>query len=220
MSHHSRIDPDHQQQQPADAEARITTDPSDPLLPENALVPVGERADGWTPERQRAFIEALANHGSVRSAALSVGMSPQSAYRLRRRADAAAFDAAWEAALERVMDHLVTTAMDRALNGTLRTRWYRGEVVAEETVHSDRLLLYMLGRGRDLLRRKAERAAFASNWEGALEQVGEDVAPAEEVSRWFLRRNGMATGPPTVRRRRAFAASRMVSQAIRTIGAT
>jgi hypothetical protein len=39
----------------------------------------------WTPAKARAFIEALLQHGKVATAARSVGMTPQSAYRLRDR---------------------------------------------------------------------------------------------------------------------------------------
>ncbi len=46
------------------------------------------------PARQRAFLEVLADTGSVTAAAQAVGMARASAHRLRRRADARAFDAA------------------------------------------------------------------------------------------------------------------------------
>ena len=34
-----------------------------------------QRADGWTPERQRAFIAALSTTGSKRQAAQAIGMA-------------------------------------------------------------------------------------------------------------------------------------------------
>lgn len=40
-----------------------------PPIPEFAPVPRKYRHDGWTPERQKAFIEALADCGSVTRAA-------------------------------------------------------------------------------------------------------------------------------------------------------
>jgi hypothetical protein len=45
-------------------------------------VPVKPRRDGWTPERQLAFILRLALLGGVAAAAKAVGMSRESAYRL------------------------------------------------------------------------------------------------------------------------------------------
>lgn len=43
-----------------------------PPLPEFTPVPSKPRHDGWTPERQKAFIEALADTGSVSRAAAMV----------------------------------------------------------------------------------------------------------------------------------------------------
>ncbi|MHA6723735.1 hypothetical protein [Sphingomonas sp. RS2018] len=75
------------------------TDSPDPI----AFAPVATastRHDGWTSDRQRAFIAALSEHGGVADAARSVGMTPQSANRLRRRPDATDFGKAWDAARE------------------------------------------------------------------------------------------------------------------------
>jgi hypothetical protein len=57
-------------------------------------VAVAPRADGWTPEKQAALIEALAETSCVTTAAARVGMSGESAYRLRARPDAETFRAA------------------------------------------------------------------------------------------------------------------------------
>lgn len=71
-----------------------------PPLPDFAPVPRKYRHDGWTPERQKAFIEALADTGSVSRAAAMVNMSSEGAYALRRHQDAEGFRRAWEAALD------------------------------------------------------------------------------------------------------------------------
>ncbi|MFO6447532.1 hypothetical protein ACLBKU_10345 [Erythrobacter sp. NE805] len=69
-------------------------------LPAFAPVPrKSARHDGWTPERQRGFIEALADTGSVEAAARAVDMSTEGAYQLRRQPGAEGFRAAWQAAL-------------------------------------------------------------------------------------------------------------------------
>lgn len=52
----------------------------------------------WTRDKMVAFLRALARSGSVRAAAAAVGMSRQSAYRLRARLGAG-FAAAWDAGL-------------------------------------------------------------------------------------------------------------------------
>jgi hypothetical protein len=62
-------------------------------------VPVKARHDGWTPARQRAFIEALAATRCVVRACKAVGMSTVTAYALRKRAGAQSFAAAWDTAL-------------------------------------------------------------------------------------------------------------------------
>src|SRR5690606_10043615 len=75
------------------------------------------RHDGWTPERQLGFIEALADTGSVKSAAHAVNMTPEGAYHLRRHPQAEEFRKAWEAALALGVQKIEDVAMDRALNG-------------------------------------------------------------------------------------------------------
>ena len=76
------------------------------------------RKDGWSPDKQRAFIEALADSGSVATAAQCVGMSESSAYRLRRAPGAEAFDRAWSAAIDAASKKLLDAAFERALVGT------------------------------------------------------------------------------------------------------
>jgi len=67
---------------------------------ETALpVPLRRRVDGWTPERQRTFLAALAKTRSVTRAVRAVGLSASGAYRLRDHAGAADFAAAWDEAL-------------------------------------------------------------------------------------------------------------------------
>jgi hypothetical protein len=61
-------------------------------------VPVRTRRDGWTPERQRRYVLALFETGHMGRAARAVGMTEQSAARLRRRPDAGPFARACEAA--------------------------------------------------------------------------------------------------------------------------
>ena len=56
------------------------------------------RRDGWTAERQLAFLRALARTRSVSRAAAAAGMSRESAYRLRTRPAGALF-AAWDRTL-------------------------------------------------------------------------------------------------------------------------
>jgi hypothetical protein len=57
------------------------------------------RKDGWTPERQLRFLDALAHTRSATKAAASAGMSRESAYRLRSRGGGL-FALLWDRALE------------------------------------------------------------------------------------------------------------------------
>ena len=67
-------------------------------------VPLKARHDGWTPARQRHFIDRLAATKSVARACREVGMSSVTAYALRRRPGAESFAAAWDEALAFVPD--------------------------------------------------------------------------------------------------------------------
>ena len=56
-----------------------------PPIPEFTPEPRNNRHDGWTPERQKAFIEALADCGSVtRRPMAQVNMAQANCYTLRR----------------------------------------------------------------------------------------------------------------------------------------
>ena len=102
------------------------------------------RHDGWTAERQRAFIEALADTGSVRTAANMVNISPESAYALRRHPQAAPFRAAWEAALGLGVQRLKDEAFDRAINGQLEPVFAGGRLMGYRRRKNDRLLMFVL----------------------------------------------------------------------------
>jgi hypothetical protein len=102
------------------------------------------RHDGWTPERTRAFLDALADCGSVRAAAAHVGLSVQSAYRQRRAPGAKLFRESWDAALEAAFHALTDVAMDRAINGVEKPYYYQGELIATHRVYSDQLLMFMM----------------------------------------------------------------------------
>jgi hypothetical protein len=70
-----------------------------PRIPAFHAVPVRIRKDGWTPLKQAEFIGHLAETRCVATAARAVGMRRETAYRLRSRAGAESFCAAWDAAL-------------------------------------------------------------------------------------------------------------------------
>lgn len=103
------------------------------------------RKDGWSPDKQRAFIEALADGGSVATAARAVDMSESSAYRLRRSPGAEAFDRAWSAAVDAASKKLIDAAFERALVGSEEPVFDReGNRVGRRFRQSDRLLMFLL----------------------------------------------------------------------------
>lgn len=118
---------------------------TNPNLPIN-FEPVQLRArhDGWTAEKQIAFIEALAETACVEEACRRVGMSDSSAYQLRRRPAGAAFRQAWDAALDYALHRLEQAALSRALNGVPRPVFYQGEQVGEWREYDERLTMFLL----------------------------------------------------------------------------
>jgi len=58
------------------------------------------RRDGWTPQRQLAFLDTLARTHCIAKAARAAGMSRESAYRLRAREPNGLIAAAWARALK------------------------------------------------------------------------------------------------------------------------
>lgn len=106
------------------------------------------RHDGWSPARQRVFIEQLARIGLVSAAARAVGMSAKSAYALRKRPGAESFAGAWDEAVGIGRFIAECAAIDRALEGEVRPIFYKGRRVGERIIHDNRLLIAVL-RSRD-----------------------------------------------------------------------
>ncbi|MEQ8773112.1 MAG: hypothetical protein RIC51_09800 [Erythrobacter sp.] len=137
-------------------------------LPDFAPVPrKNQRHDGWTPQRQRAFIEALADTGSVAAACKAVDMSTVGAYYLRRQPGAESFRKAWAAALDLGVERLEDVTKDRALNGDEEEYFSDAKLVAKRKRYNDRLLMFMLrNRAPD---RFAEGGAKGLNAVGKME---------------------------------------------------
>ncbi len=129
-------EPEHDQRQDPPRERHIAQLPPVPRQT--------SRHDGWTPERQRRFIEALADTGSVEAAARAVNMSSVGAYLLRRHPEAKSFRKAWEAALALGVQRIEDVAMERALNGVEVPVYAYGKIIGTRRVYNDRLLMFML----------------------------------------------------------------------------
>ena len=114
-------------------------------------VPLRSRRDGWTPERQRAFIVRVAEGMPCSGAARAVGLSRQTLYALLRRPEAASFAAAREEAMRRA-----ARARQASRPGNRRTRaalegieipvTYRGRIVGTQIRHDNRQLVHLLNQ--------------------------------------------------------------------------
>lgn len=110
----------------------------DPAEFEWRPVPRRPRADGWTPDVQRTFIEQLADTGLVSAACQAVDMSVQSAYPLRRAR-------AWDAAVSAAADRLIDLAFQRAIEGEEVPCYDRDGVrIGVKVRYNDRLLMHLL----------------------------------------------------------------------------
>jgi len=101
-----------------------------PVLPAFAPVPrKTNRHDGWTPERQKAFIEALADTGCVTRSARMVNMAQANCYALRRAPGAEGFRRAWDAALDFGLARIKDLAFERAIEGQLVPVFVAGKLM-------------------------------------------------------------------------------------------
>jgi hypothetical protein len=109
--------------------------------PEDALppflyftpVPVKPRHDGWSHAVQLRFVLAIARGAGVDEAARSVGRARVGAYRLRRRAGAESFAAAWDSAAAFAQDARYAAHARRTAGSSIETllvpRYYRGRLI-------------------------------------------------------------------------------------------
>lgn len=131
-----------------------------PDLP--AFTPAAPRArrDGWTAERQRAFIAALGELRSPTRAAAMVGMTREGAYALRRRPDAAGFAAAWDEAISRPSPESgKPSAYRRGVEGVVVPYFYGGLQRGEYRRYDDRALCNLLCRAIRASARRSPRSA-------------------------------------------------------------
>jgi hypothetical protein len=137
------------------------------------------RKDGWTPQRQVDFIAALAHTGCVEQAALEVGMSARSCFRLRAAPGAESFAQAWDTALQHAAHRLLDLAFDRAVRGTDEPVFDRdGHVVGRRFRQNDRLLMFLLRAYMPERFRHAHR-----DWRAPDEALPPAAAPIDEALR-------------------------------------
>ena len=140
--------------------ADVPPDPGDTLLGFAPYVHKAPRRNSITPDRQRAFIAALAATGIVTQAARQIGASLEALYKLRHLPGAEGFSAAWELAIDRGIARLEDCALERAIEGEERVLLRGGEVIARWRRHDTQLLMFLL-RQRRGKRWNSEGAHFA-----------------------------------------------------------
>jgi hypothetical protein len=117
------------------------------------------RHDGWTPERQVAFLEALAACGVVMDACKQAGLSAQSAYAFRNRRSGRAFGTAWDAVLiHRARGRLSDELLSRSINGCIEAIHQNGEITGERHRFDNRLSMAVLTRLDRLAEKEGHRA--------------------------------------------------------------
>lgn len=147
-----------------------------PAVPPQAPLPSVPKGDRWTKARMAEFLRVLAASQCVAAAARAVGMSRQSAYRLRNRLKGEPFDIAWEAAFQHGYDALHQAALERALHGVEEPVFHAGEQVGTRRRFDERLTVFLLSRrnavGAQRLSRYGAAAEFWSDrWEKMLDMV-------------------------------------------------
>lgn len=159
----------------------------EPWEPDDASIVGSRRADGWTCDRQRTFLAALAEGATVDAAAKLVGLSTSSAYAFRQRAHGAAFALGWHAALLLQRQKLADTLTARAFDGQVDTYTRADGTQVTRHRHDNRLGLALLTRldrvaaaGEAEDRHGEAQAAriVAGEWQAYLDLVAADAAPA------------------------------------------
>ena len=132
--------------------------------------------DRWNKPKMAAFLRELAACHSVVAAARSVGMSRQSAYRLRARLKGEPFDLGWETAFQHSYDALHQAALERALHGIPVPVFFNGEQIGTRQHYDERLTCFLLaarnrGGSQQLGRYRAAADFYAQRWDELLEHV-------------------------------------------------
>jgi hypothetical protein len=156
---------------PEETEALEEVGGVEPLPP-----PYVEPDDRWTKWKMARFLRELAATHSVTVAARKVGMSRQSAYKLRSRLKGQPFDVAWEAAFRHGYDNLAHAALELALEGEEVPHYYHGELVATHRQRNPQLIVQLLKMrnraGAPMLGRYGAAAEFWSeDWERMLQRI-------------------------------------------------
>ena len=138
-----------------------------------------KRRIGWDAARQRAFVAVLAHTPSIGFAARTVGMSPQSFYRLIDQPGAESLAKAVDLAIDHGLMRLRLSSVGRGLGEDEVPVFRRGRHVRTELRHNDRLSIAILRQaGSDDTDRM--RHASQSRWRGKQEWARADAERGAE----------------------------------------
>jgi hypothetical protein len=149
--------------------------------PEPSRTTRSPRPDNWNKVKMAGFLRELAATHSVAAAAKSVGMSRQSAYRLRARLKGEPFDIAWETAFQHGYDALAQAALERALHGVEVPHFHKGELIHVSRKYDERLTVFLLAArnpmgAQQLSRYGAAGEFWSESWDQLLQRVEEGPA--------------------------------------------
>jgi hypothetical protein len=119
-----------------------------PRVPAFYPVPMrGCRTTLWTDVRQAHFLGWLAETGSVSAACARVGISRNSAYKLRQKPDAESFAAEWDAALGMPVRRVTIDDLHfLAYHGLIKPRFRGGKYIGSRQKPDTSALLKLLKR--------------------------------------------------------------------------
>lgn len=157
-------------------------------------MPDAQRYDGWTPEKQKRFLTALARGHNVTKACAIVGMSRQTAYALRDSARGAAFALGWKAAQLRSRDCLADAAAVRLaaadfeqyldLRSMIHAKAQRREEKKKGYVHAEARRFCAASRHQPPSNAPCLDAAYGyeGRWRGKVQPLRVSASPREKPS--------------------------------------
>ena len=166
---------------PAIAAEQARFNPPGPTLDDRAVARLN--GNGWTAERQRAFLVHLAATGSVSHACRHVGLSRQGAYELRDRYPTSVFAILWKVAHAMGRRRLFDEALERAVHGREEAVWYGGEQVGTRIVHNDRLLMFLMAQRPEAPHPNMSQEELEELWPALLPSVDAVLPPTLTTQR-------------------------------------
>lgn len=132
--------------------------------------------NGWSVERQRAFLEMLAQCGYVDRAAGLVGMTRQGAYAFRQTSAGRAFDLAWDAALLLARQRMIDETYQLAFEGSVEQIYRDGKLVQEKRKRDPKMMLATIERlGSKTALGSAPAKAVAQEFSAFLDAMESDA---------------------------------------------